>query len=275
MTMITDTLQYELRERYNPNGSTLRRQQLRMFEMLQYIDTVCKNHGIRYWLCSGTLLGAVRHGGFIPWDDDVDIEMLREDYRKFVKVMATEALCGKYVLQNHDTDSNYFAPYGKLRDLHSYIKEENTNDLYYKYKGCYIDVFVLEPSSSFFLSRLGSAVLGVLLYRTNPVLKYGLLRRIYYACAYPLVYNIIFPILRLLSKYGAKGRMRLALGSFFFKSRDKKDIFPLQAQKFEGSLFPVPGKYDNYLRKIYGDYMKLPDLDKLIKHTNNTEIYEY
>lgn len=150
MTMITDTLQYELRERYNPNGSTLRRQQLRMFEMLQYIDTVCKNHGIRYWLCSGTLLGAVRHGGFIPWDDDVDIEMLREDYRKFVKVMATEALCGKYVLQNHDTDSNYFAPYGKLRDLHSYIKEENTNDLYYKYKGCYIDVFVLEPSSSFF-----------------------------------------------------------------------------------------------------------------------------
>ena len=92
--MITDTLQYELRERYNPNGSTLRRQQLRMFEMLQYIDTVCKNHGIRYWLCSGTLLGAVRHGGFIPWDDDVDIEMLREDYRKFVKVMATEALCG-------------------------------------------------------------------------------------------------------------------------------------------------------------------------------------
>ena len=241
MTMITDTLQYELRERYNPNGSTLRRQQLRMFEMLQYIDTVCKNHGIRYWLCSGTLLGAVRHGGFIPWDDDVDIEMLREDYRKFVKVMATEALCGKYV--------------------------------YYKYKGCYIDVFVLEPSSSFFLSRLGSAVLGVLLYRTNPVLKYGLLRRIYYACAYPLVYNIIFPILRLLSKYGAKGRMRLALGSFFFKSRDKKDIFPLQAQKFEGSLFPVPGKYDNYLRKIYGDYMKLPDLDKLIKHTNNTENY--
>ena len=74
--MITDTLQNELRERYNPNGSTLRKQQLRMLEMLQYIDSVCKKHNIRYWLCSGTLLGAVRHGGFIPWDDDVDIEML-------------------------------------------------------------------------------------------------------------------------------------------------------------------------------------------------------
>ena len=69
--MITDTLQNELRERYNPDGSILRKQQLRMLEMLQYIDFVCKKHNIRYWLCSGTLLGAVRHGGFIPWDDDV------------------------------------------------------------------------------------------------------------------------------------------------------------------------------------------------------------
>ena len=57
--MITDTLQNELRERYNPDGSILRKQQLRMLEMLQYIDFVCKKHNIRYWLCSGTLLGAV------------------------------------------------------------------------------------------------------------------------------------------------------------------------------------------------------------------------
>ena len=82
--MITDTLQNELRERYNPDGSILRKQQLRMLEMLQYIDFVCKKHNIRYWLCSGTLLGAVRHGGFIPWDDDVDIEMLN-DWLEFSK----------------------------------------------------------------------------------------------------------------------------------------------------------------------------------------------
>ena len=104
--MITDTLQNELRERYNPDGSILRKQQLRMLEMLQYIDFVCKKHNIRYWLCSGTLLGAVRHGGFIPWDDDVDIEMLREDYKRLVRILKKD-IDSRYALQTHSTDANY------------------------------------------------------------------------------------------------------------------------------------------------------------------------
>ena len=66
----------ELRQRYNPEGSLLRRHQLRMLEILKEIDRICQKHRIDYWLSSGTLLGAVRHGGFIPWDDDLDIEMV-------------------------------------------------------------------------------------------------------------------------------------------------------------------------------------------------------
>ena len=77
--MNNSSLQQELRARFNPDGSLLRRHQLRMLEMLTYIDGVCVQHDIPYWLSSGTLLGAVRHGGFIPWDDDVDIELLRRD----------------------------------------------------------------------------------------------------------------------------------------------------------------------------------------------------
>ena len=62
--------------RFNPEGSVLRLHQMKMLRILEFVDRVCRKHGIRYWLSSGTLLGAVRHGGFIPWDDDMDIEML-------------------------------------------------------------------------------------------------------------------------------------------------------------------------------------------------------
>ena len=79
-----------LKERFNPEGSLLRRQQNRMTEMLVFIDGVCRKHNIKYWLCSGTLLGCIRHGGYIPWDDDLDIEMLREDYLKLLKVLPSE-----------------------------------------------------------------------------------------------------------------------------------------------------------------------------------------
>ena len=71
-----NNLKQELRKRFNPDGSLLRRQQLRMLELLEAVDLVCKKYDIPYWLSSGTLIGAVRHQGFIPWDDDLDIEML-------------------------------------------------------------------------------------------------------------------------------------------------------------------------------------------------------
>ena len=76
----------ELRKRFNPDGSLLRRQQLRMLELLEVIDVICRKHQIPYWLSSGTLIGAARHKGFIPWDDDLDIEMLRSDYLRLLKV---------------------------------------------------------------------------------------------------------------------------------------------------------------------------------------------
>lgn len=142
--MITDTLQNELRERYNPDGSILRKQQLRMLEMLQYIDFVCKKHNIRYWLCSGTLLGAVRHGGFIPWDDDVDIEMLREDYKRLIKVLHEEP-SSHYAVQTYQSDSDYTLPFGKLRDLHSHVIERGVAKC--KYDGCWIDLFYLEKNT--------------------------------------------------------------------------------------------------------------------------------
>lgn len=261
-----------LRERFNPDGSLLRQHQLRMLEMLKYIDGICRKHGIKYWLSSGTLIGAVRHGGFIPWDDDLDIEMLRDDYKKFVKAIAIE---GKdhYALQTHQTDFNYFAPYGKLRDLRSRIKEDNLNDIYYKYHGVYIDVFIMEPSSSHKINRDSNLLQHYLLYKPNEVLHNRLFRRFYFTLTYVLLYRILFPLMRIFSRWGADTQLRHTLGSCFVKPRDSREIFPLKRINFEGYMFSVPCKPDLYLKKIYGDYMKLPDLNNIKVHTTKVELY--
>ena len=88
-SMVTE-MNEELRKRFNPEGSMLRRQQMRMLEILLEVDRICKKHDIPYWLSSGTLIGAMRHDGFIPWDDDLDIEMLRSDYLRLMEVLPKE-----------------------------------------------------------------------------------------------------------------------------------------------------------------------------------------
>lgn len=141
--MIANHLQESLRQRYNPEGSLLRRQQMRMLELLMEIDRICKKHGIRYWLSSGTLIGAARHGGFIPWDDDLDIEMMRDDYNRLMEVLPEE-LPATMALQTHQTDPTYFFYYAKVRDRRSILAEGNNYDRMWKEQGIYIDIFPLE-----------------------------------------------------------------------------------------------------------------------------------
>ena len=133
----------ELRARFNPDGSMLRRQQMRMLEILLEVDKICKKHDIRYWLSSGTLIGAMRHNGFIPWDDDLDIEMMRADYLRLMKVLPSE-LPDWLALQNDKTDPNYFYFYAKVRDRRSRMLEQNGYDRLWQEQGIYIDIFPME-----------------------------------------------------------------------------------------------------------------------------------
>lgn len=142
-----------LKETYNPEGSALRNLQLRMLEILKSVDAICKKHNIPYWLSSGTLLGAVRHDGFIPWDDDIDIELLREDYLKLLDILPKE-LPEEYVLQTTDTDSGYVYLYAKVRDTNSYIEEKCVFNKHFEYKGAFIDIFPLEPTYKIFSKQL-------------------------------------------------------------------------------------------------------------------------
>lgn len=263
--MIDNKTQEQLRARFNPEGSLLRQHQLRMLEMLKYIDAVCRKHNIKYWLCSGTLLGAVRHGGFIPWDDDVDIEMLREDYKKFVKVMATEPQTD-YALQTHDTDKGYFYPYAKLRDLHSRLDENNPFDSF-KFRGIYIDIFIMEYSSSLFLSKLSAFIHGKMIPIFTKQNRFS-------ESLYILIHNYLFSIFRNIAKKTNKRELRHTFGTYFFKPRYEKDIFPLKELKFEDGIFLVPNDSNAYLKRIYGNYEYLPDLNNMRQHVLKLELYK-
>ena len=107
---------------FNSEGTELRKLQLRMLDMLKVIDRICRKHKIPYWLSSGTALGAVRHGGFIPWDDDLDLEIYRKDYKRLLKVLFEE-LPDSMIVQTNRTDKNYVAQYAKVRDLNTYLEE--------------------------------------------------------------------------------------------------------------------------------------------------------
>ena len=265
--MIDQSVHAELRARFNPDGSLLRRHQLRMLEMLKYIDAVCRENDIPYWLSSGTCLGAVRHGGFIPWDDDVDIEMFREDYLRLEKILAIK---NDYYLQTHDTDPYYVAPYAKLRDRKSVISEFS-QDLKYKYKGIYIDIFQLEALPQW-LSHLTERINWRILLLGSGSNKFTapfffILKKLFY---------ISVPVLRCSCRlFCDANTLRHTFGSGFYKRIRKREwMLPVSMVRFEDCQFPIPKDADSYLRSLYGDnYMTLPNLEKIHGHVTHIEIF--
>lgn len=245
--MIDSELQAQYRAQYNPDGSLLRKGQLRMLDILKCVDSICRKYNIPYWLSSGTLLGAVRHGGFIPWDDDLDIEMLREDYNKLLPILKNE-LPSDYILQDNKNENFYPHLFVKVRDLKSEIKE--SDKFSFKYQGVFIDIFPLEKSfySLFYIS---SKLYNIFCYRfcnVKKVFKFNLY----------VLNHVIFPIFRFISKFNNSQTLRHTYGMNFFKERKKNEIFPLVEIQFEDSFFFAPNNYEAYLTRMFGEYMKIP-----------------
>ncbi|MCR4853593.1 MAG: LicD family protein [Prevotella sp.] len=260
-----------LRRRFNPDGSQLRRQQERMLELLKVVDDICQRHHIRYWLSSGTLIGAIRHDGFIPWDDDLDIEMLRKDYLKLMEVLPRE-LPDTMALQTHETDPAYFFCYAKVRDRRSILNEGNNYDRAWKEQGIYIDIFPMEKQRMW-VHKLSEKTIGHMykIWRTSTDDAKALpaVRRIF-----RLNMRLVYPVLRVLNKLLGAKVITSGLGIPYHNPRYEEDIFPLATHQFEGLSFPVPHDYDHHLRCIYGDYTQLPDLDKVKPHVGKLEFLD-
>lgn len=262
--MIDQNTQKKLRQKFSPDGSSLRNSQMRMLEMLKHVDRICKENNITYWLSSGTCLGSVRHGGFIPWDDDVDIEMTLDDYKKFVKIINSSENHGDYIVQTALNDPYYFLPFGKFRDLNSEIHECHGNDHLYKFRGYYIDIFPIEPAGSKILHKLMSWILSYIGYFTQKkIIPIFISKTIFYK----VIFRAISVVNRKVLSLKKNNRYRHVLGHGCPKLRMMNEIFPLKLMKFENYWFPIPSNPDAYLKRFYGDYNKLPSLEEIHIHT--------
>ena len=269
--IIDKVMAWGLRVRFNPEGSLLRRQQMRMLEILLEVDKICKKHDIPYWLSSGTLIGAMRHDGFIPWDDDLDIEMPRKDYVRLMAILPKE-LPSWLALQNSDTDPNYFYFYAKVRDRRSKMLEQNGYDRLWQEQGIYIDIFPMEQHP-IWLHKFTEKSVGHMykIWRTSTDDEKAIrkVRRIF-----DINNKVVFPLLRGICKLLPGKVITSGMGIPFHNPRYPNEIFPLTTHAFEEHQLPVPGNADAHLRHIFGDYMQLPDLNKLALHVGKLEFFD-
>lgn len=251
----------DLRRRFSPAGSQLRLLQDRMLKMLVQVDEFCSAHGIRYWLSSGTCLGAIRHGGFIPWDDDVDIEMRKEDYERFVKLFHN---FNGLEIQTPDNDPLYSSPYAKIRDKYSIVSEADGSDVNYSFRGAFIDVFCIEDISDF--SAHLSLHLRWRLSMYGKRVSMTKMQRIVFLLRKKFIYKVVIPCLRLLDTFLPR-RLQYTYGTgFISEHRAAEDVSSIIRVPFETVMLPVPRGYHGYLQKLYGNYLQLPDLDSIKPH---------
>ncbi len=251
------------------SGDTpLRQTQLILLRLLRIFDGICRKNNLQYWIEGGTLLGAVRHGGFIPWDDDVDVVMPFEDYCRFKTLPDTEFPKDVF-LQTEKTDIDFICPWVKLRDRFSYIEEAGGP---YPYsQAASLDIFpVVFATEAQHKSRNWYAYLSPYNKKKERIVKHLKLKskcRILLISSIHSLFIILIKIPFIRSHFERKYSIGKKAWEYFPTIRwdnryNNNDIFPLQTIKFEGYEFLGPANPHNYLTNLYGDYMTPPPPEK-------------
>lgn len=252
---------------YNPEGSKIRAAQLQMLEALKAFDQICKEHDIKWWMDSGTLLGAARHGGFIPWDDDMDVCVMMKDYRKLCRIMY-KLNDEKYFFQDMASDIEHVNAFGMFRLKEGDSDNTNPRAVHFKYKGVGVDVFPIEYANRF--ASHAAKFFYLNLQHPTQYIKNKSLRHLAIRSVEFLNFGLIIPLIRLIGLINPKGQYRYRLGSGFYNAYFyKEQIFPLSSLSFEGVEFPAPKDTDGYLKNLYGNWRQLPSEENIKKRIHN------
>lgn len=253
-----------------------------LFGTFEAFISTCEKYGLRYFCAGGTVLGAVRHQNIIPWDDDIDVFMPREDYMKIIELDPKISTTGFSVISAHNCDN--FATFAKFYNKNTTLWELKEIPFVY---GVYIDIFPLDESSDtldvflskykrlrnaqryYQLSQMQFAITDIIRYWRTGDKKYF----------YKGMLSVFFPkfmsgfyrrhLLRCeLAFTGQKGeRMVCAFGEYFKKEYQEKSWYEdFELLPFGHLRVKVPKEYDAFLKHIYGDYMKLPPEEKRVSH---------
>lgn len=267
---------------YEISNEELKQLQRVELEMLIEVDRICRKYDVKYSLDGGTLLGAVRHNGFIPWDDDIDLIMLREEYLKFKNACEKELDTQRFFLQDYQTDSAYRWGYAKMRRKNTKFIRLGQEHLKQN-AGVFLDIFVVDNVPDNFLVKRIHHFCCFLIRKTlySEVGKHSDVNeflKIIYSILSKIPKDKVFVFRNWLAK--VSGKKRTELISHYTLEYPKHCRYGLPRLcfdefielEFEGRYFPGFKEYDLYLSTYYGDYMKLPPKEKQVPHLTVSEL---
>ena len=247
-------------------------------EILDEVVSFCEENNIRYFLAYGTMLGAIRHQGYIPWDDDIDIHIPRPDYEKFIELYNQKSN-SEYQIVTHELDRRYKVPFAKI-----FRKGTIVNEFFYKQSvfGVYVDIFPLDGIKSKWQAYICGQCIRFMYIKTMIFCNRQTLARkarLFITKMILLPFSSHF-ILKTMRRIATRHNYDDCKQICSFGSRTAmKEILPREVYDnqttatFEGSEYRIPQGYDRYLTQKYGEYMQLPPKDKQVS-SHDSQAYK-
>lgn len=244
-------------------------------EIMDEFVKICEKHNLSYFLAGGTMLGAVRHKGFIPWDDDIDIGMMRKDYDLFIKY-AQKELNKKYYLDCYETNKECYLPFAKIRKNNTIFDEEDSHHIN-NHKGIFIDIIPFENAKKqdSFKQKIQAILvrnmIDTMFYKTKIRKLKNARHPIFVAILNIIPRNQLMKLQNKLSKLNKDDNseyvVALAGAYGYQKETIKREcLLPTKKIKFEDREYSGMNNPDAYLTRIFGNYMELPPKEKRRNH---------